>query len=127
MNRHFGRSLVYLPLLLLIGLSLLTLAAEGPTQVFHGTLVDITCATDPKRDLSKLRSEHSRKCLLMPVCIQSGYALLTDHDEVLRFDATGNEIARKLIQKGSRTKDWRVFVSGAIKGDQLSVRQISRT
>jgi hypothetical protein len=54
-----------------------------------GTLVDITCATDPKRNLTKLRSEHTRKCLLMPICAESDYALLTDRDEVLRFDAKG--------------------------------------
>lgn len=63
-------------------------------RVFVGALVDVTCATDPKKDLGKLRSEHTLKCLLMPICSESGYALLTDEDQVLRFDTRGNKLAR---------------------------------
>jgi hypothetical protein len=99
-------------------------ARENQKHVFSGTLVDITCATDPKRNLSQLRSEHTRKCLLMPVCAESGYALLTDHDDVLRFDAAGNELARKLIEQNSRSHHWQVSVEGILAGDHLSVQHI---
>ena len=76
-------------LLALTSVSLHASDARKERQTLTGTLVDITCATDPKRNLTKLRSEHTRKCLLMPICAESGYALLTDRDEVLRFDAKG--------------------------------------
>lgn len=89
-----------------------------------GTLVDITCASDPKRNLTKLRLEHTRKCLLMPLCRESGYALLMDRDEVLRFDAKGNELARKLIEKTSRDRNWHVSIEGTVQEDQLTVEQI---
>ena len=99
-------------------------AAEKQRQVFTGTLVDITCATDPKANLKKLRSEHSRKCLLMPVCAESGYALLTDEDKVLRLDTNGNALARRLIQKDPRNQNWRVSVDGLLEADQLNVQRI---
>ena len=117
-------------LLVLLGwlaLTSVSVEASGPhsaKQAFTGTLVDITCATDAKRNLTKLRAEHSRKCLLMPICAESGYALLTDEDEVLRFDAKGIELARKMIEKHSRSQTWRVSIEGAIHADQLAVERI---
>jgi len=124
MTRSLSGPVVYPACLLLIFVCALTFAGVNQKQTFTGTLVDMTCASDPKRDLSKLRSEHSRKCLQMPVCAQSGYALLTDQAEVLPFDTQGNELARKLIQKNSRTKGWRVMVVGAVERDLLIVRQL---
>ena len=99
-------------------------AVEKQRQTFSGTLVDITCATDPKRNFGKLRSEHSRKCLLMPVCAESGYALLTDQNEVFRFDTNGNALAQSLIQKNSANQNWRVSVEGRTEGDKLKVQRI---
>jgi hypothetical protein len=118
--------------LLFVVLGVLTLTSVGghasgrrsAKQDLTGTLVDITCATDPKRNLAKLRSEHTRKCLLMPICAESGYALLTDHDEVLRFNAKGDELARRLIEKHLHTQSWRVSIEGTIQGDQLTVERI---
>ena len=110
--------------LLLVCIVRLAFAAENQKPVFTGTLVDVTCATDPKRNLDKLRSEHSRKCLLMPVCAESGYALLTDHDEVFQFDTNGNTIARRLIQKNPGNQNWRVSVEGVLEEGHLSVRRI---
>jgi hypothetical protein len=120
MNRHLN--VVFLLLLVFTRLAL-----AGPEKVKHvltGTLVDINCATDTKKDLAKLRSEHTRKCLLMPICAESGYAILTDNDEVLRFDAKGNEQASKLIEKQTRNQKWRVSVDGVVVGAQLRVLHI---
>ena len=124
MKRGFVSSSVCPLLLLLICLRGSVSAAQTKKQVFTGTLVDMTCATDPKRNLSKLRSEHSRKCLLMPVCAASGYALLMDDDKVLQFDTAGNELARELIHKNSRVQRWRVSVDGKLESDHLSVHRI---
>lgn len=112
-----------LPLFLLWTVGFLS-AAEKQRQVFTGTLVDITCATDPKANFSKLSSEHSRRCLLMPVCAQSGYALLIDEDRVLRFDTNGNLLARRLIQKNSVNQNWLISVDGLLEADQLNVQRI---
>jgi len=120
-----GRLTFLLPLFLflLCVVSFLS-AAEKQRQVITGTLVDITCATDPKANFSKLRTEHSRRCLLMPVCAESGYALLTEQGQVLRFDTNGNALARRLIQKNSLNQHWRVSVDGLLEADQLNVQRI---
>jgi hypothetical protein len=108
-------------LALSIGLSA---SDSPPRQTTRGTLVDLTCATDPKKDLARLRKEHTRRCLLMPVCAESGYALLTESNEVLRFDVKGNELARKLIEKHSHTQNWQVSVEGVVRADQVAVERI---
>ena len=97
---------------------------NGAKQRLSGTLVDITCATDPKRDLIRLRNEHTRKCLLMPICAESGYGLLTDQDEVLRFDVKGNDLARKVIEKHSHNQKWRVSIVGTVEEDKIAVEHI---
>jgi hypothetical protein len=116
-----------LSLSLLLALTSVGIQASDPRRSeerLTGTLVDITCATDPKKNLTKLRSQHTRKCLLMPACAESGYALLTDRDEVLRFDPMGNNLARKLIENHLRNQRWRVSIEGTARGDQLTVERI---
>lgn len=63
----------------------------------------------------------------MPVCTQSGYALWTVHDEIYRFDEKGNDLARRLIERQSRDRNWRVSVEGVMDGDLLSVSRIRLT
>jgi len=104
--------------------SLYASSPDTTKRTLTGTLVDITCATDPKTDLGKLRAHHTRKCLLMPICAASGYAVLTDDDEVLRFDTKGNHLAQQLIEKHARNQHWRVSIDGSIDGDQLDVVHI---
>ena len=88
-----------------------------------GYLVDMTCATDPKKDLSALRTQHTRKCLFMPVCRDNGYALLTDDNRVLQFDAKGNELAQELIDHHPKTQSWKVMVYGANRGKSSQSRK----
>ena len=125
MDTNRVKSLLCLSLLL--ALTSVGLQASGPRKSkprLTGTLVDIACATDPKRNLTKLRSEHTRKCLLMPICEESGYALLTERDEVLRLDAKGNKLAKKLIEQSLHNQGWRISIEGTVEGDQLTVQRI---
>ena len=57
----------------------------------------------------------------MPICKESGYALLTDRDEVLRFDARGNKLARELIEQRLNNHGWLVSIEGILEGDKLTV------
>jgi hypothetical protein len=102
-----------------------TLAADGHKVTLQGTLVDIACATERSSDLDSLRIKHTRKCLLMPECQKSGYGVLTPNNQVLRFDAAGNERAHALITGTDREKELHVKVSGRQTGDMLTVRKLA--
>ena len=107
-----------LAVLAVMTLATLALAADKP-QTMKGHLVDVSCATDnqtkPKADF---RQKHAKSCLQMPECEESGYALLTPDDKVIRFDKDSNEQAKKFIAETNKDKDWGVVVTGTMNADQ---------
>jgi hypothetical protein len=113
-------------LVVILVLALPALAAgKGKKVTLKGTLVDVSCATERANDLDSLRVKHTRKCLQMPDCDKSGFALLTADDKVLKFDEAGNTRARALIAATDREKDWAVTVSGKLDGDTLAVKKLT--
>jgi SPX domain protein involved in polyphosphate accumulation len=117
------RSLV--PLALTTILSLAAFAGDAGKKVkLQGHLVDVQCSITEKEEPAYMRSKHSRSCFQMPGCEQSGYALLTPDDKIIRFDATGNEKAKKLIAAAKNDKDWRIKVQGRLNGDILAVSKL---
>ena len=89
-----------------------------------GYLVDVACATDPAQTSPGWARTHSRDCLLMPACLRSGYAVLTERNELVKFDAAGNKKAHSLLTKSSKPNNWLVRVSGIRSGNQMSVSKI---
>src|SRR5436309_2357152 len=80
-----------------------TSAADSAKKVkLKGHLVDVSCSIEQKDDLNYMRTSHSKNCFQMPACVKSGYAILTSDDKVLKFDAAGNELAKKLIASNNR-------------------------
>jgi hypothetical protein len=93
------------------------------TQTLNGYLVDVSCATD---DGSKpgFGAKHSKKCLQMPDCEVSGYALLTSDNKVIKFDKAGNATAKQFIAKTDKDNDWKVNVTGDVTGDNMTVQSL---
>ena len=93
------------------------------TQTLSGYLVDVSCATE---DGAKpgFGTKHSKKCLQMPECEESGYALLTADNKVIKFDKAGNATAKQFIAKTDKDKDWKVNVTGDVTGDNMTVQSL---
>ena len=93
------------------------------TQTLSGHLVDVSCATE---DGAKpgFGAKHSKKCLQMPECEESGYALLTADNKVIKFDKPGNATAKQFIAKTDKDKDWKVNVTGEVTGDSMTVQSL---
>ena len=89
-----------------------------------GYLVDVSCSHDEVEAGPAWGQKHTRACLLMPVCVRSGYAVLTEDNQVIRFDANGNQRAYKLILATTQEKDWRIQVRGFQAGDQMKVSNL---
>jgi len=99
-------------------------AAEKP-EVVNGYLVDMVCVHDEAAHLAELGPKHTTKCLKMPACRDSGYALLLlPSNEVLRFDPRGNELAAKLIDSAHRDGDWKMRATGKREGDSFLIRTL---
>jgi hypothetical protein len=89
----------------------------------RGYLVDTVCVKEEAAQLADLGSKHTKKCLQMPACRESGYALLlpTHNNDVLRFDKHGNDLAAKLVNGRHAEGGWLLQVTGKRNGDEFAV------
>ncbi len=92
------------------------------TQV-KGYLVDMACGRE-EGSRPDFGIKHSKECLQMPDCVATGYGVLTDDKKIVRFDAAGNEKAKKFIADLKKTTDIKVTVTGAVSGDSMTVSKI---
>ena len=108
----------------LIMFAAVSVSAFAAETTVKGYLVDMACA---REDGSKagFGAKHTKGCLQMPDCEQSGYGVLTDDKKIIKFDAAGNKEAKKFIGGTTKPKDIKVSVSGDVKGDQMSVNKIA--
>jgi hypothetical protein len=107
--------------IIVLALTAIAFAADhkpAKSQTITGHLVDVACATEnaekPKADFA---AKHSKRCLQMPECEESGYALLTADNKLIKFDKDSNESAKKFIAATDHDKDWKVSVTGTINAD----------
>jgi hypothetical protein len=90
----------------------------------RGYLVDMYCVRQRKSEGVKLGQVHTKLCLRMPNCVQSGYAVMTPDNQVLKFDEKGTQKTIKLLEKSDQEEGFVIQVSGKIKGDQIEVSRI---
>lgn len=87
-------------------------------QTINGYLVDVACASEnmqkPKADFGM---KHSKQCLQMPECTESGYGILTPDNKFTKFDKASNEQVQKFIADTDHDKDWKVTVTGSMNKD----------
>jgi hypothetical protein len=112
-------------------LSLLALGARGAErgakagnqESVRGYLVDTICVKEEAAQLSQLGAKHTKKCLEMPACRESGYALLlpSHKNDVLHFDKRGNELAARLVSRHRIESGWLLQAMGKRTGDQFAV------
>ncbi len=95
-------------------------AADNSVQ---GYLIDVSCAA---RNSGKpgFAAGHGRTCLRMPSCADSGYGVLTDDRQFIKFDANGNEQARKLLADMTQETAIKVDVRGTLDGDHITVANL---
>jgi hypothetical protein len=109
--------------LVLILIATAALSAFAADTTVKGHLVDMACAREDGQKAG-FGASHTKDCLQMAECVQSGYGVLTDDKKIIMFDAAGNEQAKKFIAALSKTSDIKVTVTGARSGDTMSVSKI---
>src|SRR5947208_16781592 len=92
------------------------------TQTLAGHLVDVSCATEEGAKPG-FGAKHSKKGLQMPECEESGYALLTADNKVIKFDKAGNATAKQFIAKTDKDQDWRLHETGAVPRANRAVQK----
>jgi len=108
---------------LLMLFAAMAVSAFAADTTVKGYLVDRACASE-EGSKPGFGAKHSKGCLQMPECVQSGYAVLTDDKKVIKFDDKGNEQAKKFIEALTLKKDIKVSVTGTVDGDSIVVNKI---
>jgi len=101
----------------------ISISAFAADTTVKGYLVDLSCAAEEGQKAG-FGAGHTKDCLQMPDCVKSGYGVLTDDKKVVKFDAAGNAQAKKFIAAMKKDKDIKVGVTGAVKGDTMTVSKI---
>lgn len=109
--------------LILILFTALAVSSFAADTTVKGYLVDLACASEEGQKPG-FGAKHTKDCLEMDDCAKSGYGILTDDKKVIKFDQASNEQAKKFIADLKKTKDIRVNVTGAVKGDTIAVSKI---
>ena len=97
---------------------------QGTKEKVSGYLVDVSCSAELAEKGAAAAAKHDKECLGMPDCVASGYAVLTADNKVIKFDAKGNDEAKKAIAASSKDKDFKVTVNGVVQGDTIMVESL---
>jgi len=115
----FRRTIICWLVVMCTGLSV---ALAGDVSV-KGYLIDGACVARKAHKAHALAA-HSRGCLQMPACSASGYGVLSDDGQFIRFDEHGNQMARKLIKDTAKETGIKITVSGTVDGGKIAVSKI---
>jgi hypothetical protein len=104
--------------LLLFGLC--AIPAFGAAQNYKNVpVVDVNCSSKVAAD----PDSHPRACALK--CAASGFGIVTQDKQFLKFDAEGNAKIVQALKASDKKDHLRVDVSGDVQGDTLKVTAIS--
>ena len=106
-------------MVLFAGVAIAAFAAD--TQV-KGYLLAQACASES--DKPGFGANHPKDCLEKDDCEKSGFGVLTDDKKFIKFDAAGNQQAKKFIAELTKKSDIKVAVTGNVDGDQIAVSKI---
>lgn len=90
-------------------------AAENWSNV---SMIDTQCSTKAKAN----PDAHTKSCAM--ACAKSGFGIIDNNGNYLKFDAKGNQEALKLLESSNKTDHIRVDVSGKKDGDVIHVQSV---
>ncbi len=103
----------------LLTVGLLASPAFAATKSFQNVpVVDQSCSSK----VADNPDAHTRDCALK--CEKSGFGIVTEDKQFLKFDAAGNAKIVKALEKSKETDHLRVNVKGDVDGDTLKVSSI---
>jgi hypothetical protein len=103
--------------LVLFGLCAMPAFAAGETYK-DVPVVDVNCSTKVAAD----PDSHTRDCALK--CAASGFGIVTQDKNFLKFDAKGNTKIVEALKASDKKDHLRVNVSGDLQGNTLKVTSI---
>lgn len=103
----------------LLALGLMVSPALAATKTFSDVpVVDVSCS----KKAAENPDAHTRSCAL--ACEKSGFGIVTEDKQFLKFDAKGNAEIAKELKASKATDHLRVNVKGDVQGDMIKVASV---
>ena len=99
-------------------------ALSGAAADVEGFLVDKACSAKAIKDGYQKAGAHAKDCALMDGCITSGFGVLTADNRYILFDPAGAKKAIAALEASKKSDNFKVKVSGDLKGNTIKVTSI---
>src|SRR5260221_8554055 len=96
--------------LAILSIILLSASSFAADVAVKGYLIDVACSARKANKPASLAT-HNKGCMQMPTCNNSGFGIVTEDKQFIKFDDEGNEKARKFISETKADHDFKVTVS----------------
>lgn len=101
--------------------------ADDSTTV-EGYVIDVGCVRKNARDelLEKART-HSRECALMGHCVESGYGIVTDDDQLTVLDSEATPQVVTVVEDSDTQEGIRLRVTRERSDGQMETTDVEET
>ena len=103
----------------------LTLSLTVSAADVEGFLIDKACSAKAVKDGYAKAGAHSKDCLQMDGCADSGMGVLTADNKYILFDKDGAKKATAALAASKKNENVKIKVSGDVKGNTMTVKSIS--
>lgn len=98
---------------------------ETQPETLEGYVVDLACLRSyPQDQLSERAREHTKKCILMGHCMESGYGLVDDQGQIRLLEPEATPDIVRAVQASFRDAGIRVRVTRESKEGKMETRQV---
>lgn len=94
-------------------------------EVSEGYVVDIACLRKyPRHEALERAREHSRACLLMGHCVESGYGLVSDDGRMLLLDMEATPKVVAAVQPEAAERGIRIRAAREPREEEMVTRSV---
>ena len=98
---------------------------DKAAETLEGYVVDLACVRrNPRTELFERARAHSRECVLMGHCVESGYALIGENGEISVLDTHATPHIVRIVEAGSRERGIRLRAIRERHGDELQTIRV---
>lgn len=95
------------------------------SETLEGYVIDIACVRKNSRgELQENAETHTRECALTGHCIESGYALVTDNDELVLLDESATPDIVDVMKHSEKDQGHRVQVTREPEDDEFTTTSV---
>ena len=99
--------------------------ASSTSETLDGYVIDVACVRKyPQAELAGRARAHTRKCVLMGHCIESGYALVSDDGRLMLLDDDATPLVVDAVQKSERQRGIRLRVERSTREDEMHTSHV---